>query len=215
MVMRSAYQLPPFFPACATHSHHASPRSLHCSCAPIRRMKANEFKLEAGMVLGEDCIDYTADKRCSHSSSNSASQLARQLLATPRPRHPLAPPPSALVSLLLTAHWSRRGSVDVHMDPMVEELLRVCCSDDAKANVTASSIKADLEEQARKAMMALRGRRESSVCEYTGPRTIVAMGKKISVAQVWCSSMECSRPTLTLTPNPNPHPDPNPNPNPN
>ena len=27
-------------------------------------MKANEFKLEAGMVLGEDCIDYTADKRC-------------------------------------------------------------------------------------------------------------------------------------------------------
>ena len=179
-------------------------------------MKANEFKLEAGMVLGEDCIDYTADKRCSHSSSNSASQLARQLLATPRPRHPLAPPPSALVSLLLTAHWSRRGSVDVHMDPMVEELLRVCCSDDAKANVTASSIKADLEEQARKAMMALRGRRESSVCEYTGPRTIVAMGKKISVAQVWCSSMECSRPTLTLTPNPTPNPaDPNPNPNPN
>ena len=96
------------------------------------------------------------------------------------------------------------------MDPMVDKLLRVCCSDDAKANVTASSIKADLEEQARKAMMALRGRRESSVCEYTGPRTIVAMGKKISVAQVWCSSMECSRPTLTRTPNPNPNPNPNP-----
>ena len=65
---------------------------------------------------------------------------------------------------------------------MVEKLLRVCCSDDAKANVTASSIKADLEEQARKAMMALRGRCESSVCE--GPRTIVAMGKQISVDKV-------------------------------
>merc|ERR1740139_439865 len=33
-------------------------------------------------------------------------------------------------------------------------------------------------------MMALRERRESSVCEYTGPRTIVAMGKKISLPQV-------------------------------
>jgi len=107
------------------------------NCAPIRRMKANEFKLEAGMVLGEDCVDYTADKRA-----------------------------------------------DVYMDPMVEKLLRVCCSDNATANVTASSIKRDLEEQARRAMMALRERRESSVCEYTGPRTIVAMGKKISLPQV-------------------------------
>ena len=66
-------------------------------------------------------------------------------------------------------------------------------------------------------------RRKSS--NYTGPRTIVAMGKKISEmgmqiseAQVWCSSMECSRPTLTRSPNPNPNPpnpktSPSPNPN--
>tara|TARA_B110001452_G_scaffold198054_1_gene167974 strand:+ start:1413 stop:2810 length:1398 start_codon:yes stop_codon:yes gene_type:complete len=74
---------------------------------------------------------------------------------------------------------------EVTLDAIVEKLLKECVSDNLGAAVmTASSIKADLEEQARKAMMALRDRRESSVCEYTGPRTIVAMGKKISVPKV-------------------------------
>jgi hypothetical protein len=107
------------------------------NCAPIRRMKANEFKMEAGMCLGLDCVDFPV------------------------------------------AHRS-----EVTMDSLLELLLKVCVSDDAKADVTASSIKRDLEEQARKAMMALRERRESSVIEYNGPRTIVAMGKKISVPKV-------------------------------
>ena len=174
---------------------------MHGSCAPIRRMKANEFKLEAGMVLGEDCIDYTADKRCAvYRDSSALACRGRRCQPACQPAcHPAYPPPSARVSLLLTAHRPCRGSVDVHIDPMVEKLLRVCCSDDAKANVTASSIKADLEEQARKAMMALRGRCESSVCE--GPRTIVAMGKQISVDKVlqYVQSPKGLTPTPTLT----------------
>jgi len=74
---------------------------------------------------------------------------------------------------------------DVTLDAIVDKLLKECVSDNVGvAAMTASSIKADLEEQARKAMMALRDRRDSSVSEYTGPRTIIAMGKKISVEKV-------------------------------
>jgi len=73
---------------------------------------------------------------------------------------------------------------DVTLEALIELLLRVCVSDDlGEAEISAASIRADLEEQARRAQAALR-ERQASVGAYTGPRTLLAMGKRLSVPEV-------------------------------
>lgn len=94
-------------------------------------------------------------------------------------------PEAGMVLGLDAVEFAAEERSTVSMDALLELLLRVCVSDNGTAEVTAASLRADLEEQARRAKAELRQRRESeSMAPYLGPRTLVAMGKRLPVAEV-------------------------------